>query len=89
MSASSPRGHLLELGALGAGALARRSDGLGHRLQLGVLLAQAHDLGAVGGRAHPRLHLVEAVEHLVEPGLGKAQTKGPNAEEKSRSSENR
>jgi hypothetical protein len=33
-----------------------------------VLLGQAHDLGAVGGRAHARLDLAEAVENLVESG---------------------
>ena len=69
---SGSRGHDLQLGQL----LARLRQGLdrvGHRLQLGVLLGQAHDLGAVGGRAHARLHLVEAVEHLVEPGLGQSQ----------------
>ncbi len=35
-----------------------------------MLLGQAHDLGPVRARAHLRLHLVEAVEHLIEPGLG-------------------
>ncbi|GAA0616436.1 hypothetical protein GCM10009422_09550 [Brevundimonas kwangchunensis] len=37
-----------------------------------MLLRQAHDLLPVRGRAHARLHLVEAVEHLIEPGLGKS-----------------
>ena len=48
-------------------------DGFRHRPQFRVLLAQAHDLGPVRGRAHPRLHLVETVEHLVESGLGQSQ----------------
>ena len=47
--------------------------GVGDRLDLGVLLGQAHDLGPVGGRAHARLHLVEAVQNLVEAGLGEVQ----------------
>ena len=46
---------------------------LGDRLQLCVLLGQPHDLGPVRGRAHARLDLAEAVEHLVETGLGKSQ----------------
>jgi hypothetical protein len=41
-----------------------------------VLLGQAHDLLTVGGRTHPRLHLVETIEHLIEPGLGQSQGKG-------------
>src|SRR6202012_3107799 len=46
----------------------QRLPGVHHRLQLGVLLRQLDDLGAVGGRAHPRLHLAEAVENLFEAG---------------------
>ena len=65
-------GHLLQLRSLVAGAL-QRLDRVDHGLQLGVLLAQAHDLLSVGGRAHARLDLAEAVEHLIEPGLGKSQ----------------
>ena len=40
-----------------------------------MLLRQAHELLAIGGSAHSRLHLVEAVEHLIEPGLGQSQRK--------------
>ena len=42
-----------------------------------MLFRQADDLLTIAGRAHPRLHLVEAVEHLIEPGLGQSQ--GGNA----------
>ena len=38
-----------------------------------MFLGQADDLLAVAGRTHPRLHLVETVEHLIEPGLGQSQ----------------
>ena len=38
--------------------------------QLGVLLAQPHDLGAVAGGAHARLDLAEPVEEGFELGLG-------------------
>ncbi|MND86557.1 hypothetical protein D3C80_785280 [compost metagenome] len=66
------RGHGLQVLDLGASA----SQGLhrvGHGLHLGVLLRQTHDLGAVRRRAHAGLHLMEAVEHLIEPGLGQSQ----------------
>ncbi len=61
----------LQLGAL---ALQRVQPlgGLGDRLQLGVLLGEPHQLGPVAGRAHARLHFLEAGENLFEPGLGKA-----------------
>ena len=64
-------GQRLQLGAL---ALQRCQPlgGLGDRLQLGVLLAEPHELGPVAGRAHPRLHFLEAGENLFEPGLGEA-----------------
>ena len=51
---------------------ARRSANSATGLQLGVLLAEPHDLRPVAGGLHPRLHLAEAVENLVETGLGQA-----------------
>ena len=45
-------------------------DRLGDRPQLGVLLAQPHDLRPSAGRAHARLDLAKAIEHLFETGLG-------------------
>ncbi len=66
------RGHGLQVLNLSAGA-GQGLHRVGHRLQLSVLLRQTHDLGPVRGRAHARLHLVEAVEHLIETGLGQSQ----------------
>jgi hypothetical protein len=58
---------------LGAG---EGGDGVCHRLELGMLLGQAHDLSPVRSRGHARLDLPEAVEHLFEPGLGESQGAG-------------
>ena len=63
-------GHFHEVGAFGAG-FGERLHRLGDRLQLGVFLAEAHDLSPVTGRGHAGFHLVEAVQHLVEFRLGK------------------
>jgi len=63
--------HGLQIGAFGS-RLRQRLHEVGHRLQLGVFLGEAHDLGAVAGRAHARFHLAEAVENLVETGLGES-----------------
>jgi hypothetical protein len=68
-------GHHRQVHDLGP-HLCQRRDGVGDRLHLGVFLRQAHDLLTVGGRAHARLHLMEAVEHLIEPGLGQSQGRG-------------
>ena len=65
-------GHGLEIGHLGPRPR-QRHDGVGDGLHLRMLFRQTDDLLAVAGRAHARLHLVEAVEHLIEPGLGQSQ----------------
>ena len=41
-----------------------------------MFLAQTHDLARLAGRAHARLDLAEAVEHLIQPGLGQSQRVG-------------
>ncbi len=61
--------HFLQIGAFGAN-LGERLHRLRHRLQLRILLAEPDDLGAVAGGGQARLHLTEAVEHLIEFGLG-------------------
>ncbi len=68
-------GHLRQLGGFSPGA-AQPLHRVGDRLQLGVFLAQSGDLGAFGGRAHARFHLVEAVEHGIEFGLGQTHEGG-------------
>ena len=62
---------LLEKGE--AHAKAQGLDGLGHRADLRVLLGELDDLGPVGGRAHAGFDFTEAVENLVEAGLGQSQ----------------
>ena len=65
-----PRGlHLFQLPAIGA-RLGKALGELGHRLELGVFLAETHDLRAVTDGAHARLDLAEPVEHLIETSLG-------------------
>ena len=64
--------HRLQVRHLGADAR-QALDGVGDRLQFGVLLGQAHDLGPVGRRAHAGFDLVETVEYLIETGLGQSQ----------------
>ena len=62
--------HLLQVGAFAAD-IGQALDGFGDRPQLGVFLAEPHDLLSLGGRAHARLDFVEAIEHLIESALGK------------------
>ncbi|GAA0208934.1 hypothetical protein GCM10009081_24850 [Brevundimonas nasdae] len=38
-----------------------------------MFFRQTHDLGPVGRRAHARLDFMEAVENLIETGLGQTQ----------------
>ncbi|VXB95231.1 hypothetical protein BREVUG8_70089 [Brevundimonas sp. G8] len=64
--------HGFQVRHLGAGA-GQALNRVGHGLQFGMFLGQAHDLGAVGDRAHARFDFVEAVEHLIETGLGQSQ----------------
>jgi len=65
--------HFLKLGGFIPGP-GQGQDRVGHRLQLGMLLGQAHDLGSVCGRAHAGFDLAEAVENLIETGLGQTHS---------------
>ena len=62
-------GHGLQFGRFAPHPL-QLAHRLHHRLQLGVLLGQTHDLRPIRSRPHPRLDLAIAVEHLFETGLG-------------------
>ena len=57
--------RLRDLGAHGV----HRRDRIHQRLQLGVLLAELDDFGAVRGRAQPRFHALEAFDRLVQAAL--------------------
>ena len=60
--------HLREIAAFSPG-IGQMGDRIGDRLEFSVLLAEAHDLGPLGGRAHAGLDFTEAIEDLVKSGL--------------------